>query len=155
MADMKATGCEMAPLFLRLALAVIFLAHGGQKLALLDPDTISWQATKASIADNVVKPFEAMGLKPAEPLAWFVAVTEFGGGLALALGLLTRLAAFGLLAIMGVAVWKVHWQNGLFLPGGFEYNLMIGAACLALILMGGGAVALDRLVAKKPPQKKS
>ena len=69
-------------------------------------------------------------------------------------GLLTRLAALGLIAVMLVAVAKVHWQSGFFLnmslePGkghGFEFNWALIGMALALLVGGGGAKSLDRLI---------
>ena len=87
-------------------------------------------------------------------LTVLAAVTECFGGLAVFVGLLTRLAALGLIAVMVVAIAKVHWRNGFFLnmslqPGkghGFEFNFALIGMALALLVGGGGAKSLDRLL---------
>src|SRR5262249_40647327 len=74
-----------------------------------------------------------------------VAWGELIGGIALALGFLTRLAALGIAVIMGGAIYNVTGSKGFsLLQGGYEYNFAILVMCLALILSGGGAWAVDR-----------
>ena len=119
----------LVPLVLRLALAAIFVFHGA---ALVKPDT-GWGA-------NWMK-------ETPQPAAVQLAVAwgQLIGGIAMALGFLTRLAALGLIAIMGGAIYLVHWPNGFDIrQGGYEFNMLIIAACLALVLMGPGTVAVDR-----------
>jgi putative oxidoreductase len=68
------------------------------------------------------------------------------GGIALALGLLTRLAALGIALIMAGAIYTTTGKNGFdAIQHGYEYNLLIIAACLSLILIGGGMLAVDRV----------
>jgi putative oxidoreductase len=152
MADAKPLGREIAPLCLRLALGAIFFLHGAQKLALLDPGR-SLAATQAALQNFATK-LSAMGLEPAMALAWAAALAEFLGGVFVALGLATRLAAAAIAAVMVVAIWKVHLPNGLIGPGGFEYNVVVIAACAALIVTGGGSLSLDALVAGGGNKKK-
>ncbi|MGW7537319.1 DoxX family membrane protein [Amycolatopsis sp. NPDC054798] len=80
-----------------------------------------------------------------EFLTWLTGITEVGGGVLLALGLLTPLAAAGLL---GVAISAVHvkWAGGLFGSDGlgFELELTLAAMALALLLTGPGWYSLDR-----------
>jgi len=77
-----------------------------------------------------------------------VAWGELVGGFAMLLGLLTRLAALGLLVIQVGAVYLVTAEKGFSFArgGGYEYNLVLLAMCLALVLMGGGALSVDRLL---------
>lgn len=79
-----------------------------------------------------------------EALGTLSAGTEFFGGIAIALGWNTRLAAALLLGNMGVAIGKVHWKNGLLNQGGYENPLLFFAAFLALFLAGPGKIAIDR-----------
>ena len=86
-------------------------------------------------------------------LALLVIVTEFLGPLGLALGLLTRVVAFGLLCEMLVAIVRVHWPNGFFMnwtgaqPGeGFEYHLLVIGMALTLLIVGAGSWSLDRVL---------
>jgi len=65
----------------------------------------------------------------------------------LVLGLLTPLAALLVLGTMAVAIAKVHGRKGFFVQnGGFEYNLVLAIAALALAAAGPGAVSLDHLL---------
>jgi uncharacterized membrane protein YphA (DoxX/SURF4 family) len=75
-----------------------------------------------------------------------VAWGELVGGVALLLGLLTRVAAVGLIVIQIGAIATVTFQRGFTSLGGagYEYNIALIAMCLALILLGGGALAVDR-----------
>lgn len=131
-----------APLVLRIALGIVFIAHGGQKLFGL------WGGSgfMATVAD-----FEKyMGIPPY--LTATAAATEFFGGAALLVGLLTRPAAAALATVMVVAVFKAHWHHGFFINWelargrghGIEFNLALIAMCIALVLSGPGKWALDR-----------
>jgi putative oxidoreductase len=117
------------PLVLRLALAAVFIFHG---LDLVQHDGgANWMP----------------GENP-QPAAVQLAVAwgELLGGVALALGFLTRLAALGLAAIMAGAIATVHLPHGFNIKdGGFEYNVVILAICLCLVLGGPGPLAVDRL----------
>lgn len=89
-----------------------------------------------------------LGLPPA--LATLTALIEFGGGLALALGLLTRPAAALILGMMAVAVLQVHLPNGYFwTDGGFEYPLMWGLVALSFVIRGGGRYSLDAVIGRE------
>jgi putative oxidoreductase len=133
-----------APVALRLGLAVIFIAHGGQKLFGL------WSGPGLQ---PTIEAFER-SLGVPSYLTLIVVGTEFFGGLTLLLGFLTRIAAAGLAADMTAAIIKVHFMNGFFLnwsitPGrghGIEFNLALLAMTLSLLLSGPGKLALDRLL---------
>jgi putative oxidoreductase len=122
----------VVPLILRLSLAAIFIFHGSQKVS---PDN-GWGATWAKGMEDT--PNSAMQMA----VAW----GELLGGIALAVGLLTRLAALGIGLIMAGAILTVTGKNGFdALHHGYEYNFLILAVCLALILLGGGTLAVDRV----------
>jgi putative oxidoreductase len=71
-------------------------------------------------------------------------LAEFGGGIALALGLLTPLAAFALVAAMVVAIWTAHRAAGFWNGnGGYEFNLLILTAAVAIAATGPGRFSLD------------
>jgi hypothetical protein len=79
-----------------------------------------------------------------------VAWGEFIGGLALLIGLLTRLAAIGEMIIQAGAIYIVTWVQGFSSPsGGYEYNVSLLAMCLALVLLGGGTLSVDYLIARR------
>ena len=130
------------PSVLRVALAIVFIAHGGQKLFGI------WGGPGLDMTAGF---FAQMNLQPAMPLAIAVAVVEFGGGLLLLFGAFTFVAALLLTLDMVVAVIKVHLAAGFFLnwnhvPGqehGFEYNLTLIAALICLMLTGPGALSFD------------
>lgn len=126
-------------LVLRITLGAIMFAHGAQKV-------LGWfggyglKATTGHFKNALHIPL---------PLAYIAAFTEFLGGIAIAAGILTRLAALGIAVAMAVAIQKVHIKNGFFLSGGangksggFEYNLALLAMALFLLLSGPGAFAL-------------
>jgi putative oxidoreductase len=120
----------LVPLLLRLTLATIFIFHGMHKV---DPDN-DWGAQWQKGADA-----------PPTPVQLAVAWGELIGGIALILGLLTRLAALGIIALMVGAIATVHWPHGFGLQqGGFEYNFAIIMMCICLVLSGPGPLAIDR-----------
>jgi putative oxidoreductase len=126
---------DLAILVLRLALGIMFAAHG-------------MQVAFGSFGGPGIKGFSemlsGMGFGPAIFWAYLAAYTELIGGLCLILGLATRFAALSLLIFMVVAVIKVHLAKGFFIMnGGYEYNFIIIAICLALILAGPGKIAIS------------
>jgi putative oxidoreductase len=79
---------------------------------------------------------------------------EFLGPVGLAVGLLTRVAAFGIACVMLVAILTVHWPHGFFMNWygnqkgeGFEYHLLVLGIAIALIIVGAGAWSLDGALA--------
>lgn len=130
---------QFAPLPLRLVVGIVMFAHGAQKL-------FGWFGGGGFEA--TAKTFgEGLGMNP----GWFFAALggggEFFGGLLLLLGLFTRFGAFLVAATMAVAVFQVHFPNGLFAKdNGFEYPLTLLAAAITLMMSGGGKVALDALI---------
>jgi len=71
-------------------------------------------------------------------LAYLSAGTEFFGGIAIVLGLFTRYVALAFMIEMAVAIWKVHFKNGLTGNGGFEFPLSLVAIAFGLMCFGGG-----------------
>jgi uncharacterized membrane protein YphA (DoxX/SURF4 family) len=106
----------IAPLFIRLFLAPVFIIAGFSKLQLGNTD-LTW-LERLSANPNIVAWFGneewGLGLPFAELLANLAAWTEFLGGWLLMLGLLTRLVSIPLLFTMFVAATTVHWDNGWF-----------------------------------------
>jgi putative oxidoreductase len=128
----------------RVVLGVVFIAHGAQKL-------LGWFG---GYGFNATMGFmEHMGI-PA-PFAFLAIAAEFAGGLGLIVGLLSRVAAFGIAVEMVVAVAKVHGGNGLFMNWlgtqkgeGFEYHLLALALLIVVLLRGAGALSLDGMIAR-------
>jgi putative oxidoreductase len=131
-----AAGRFVYPL-VRVTAGLLLVPHGAQKL-------FGWfggyglEATGAFFADK-------LGLAPGLLFAGLTGGIEFFGGIALALGLLTRPVAAAVFALMAVAVFQVHLGAGFFwTAGGYEYPLMWGLLALAIFLRGGGELSLDR-----------
>ena len=122
-------------LVLRVVIGLIVAAHGAQKLFGWwgGPGMAGWTSGMTR-----------MRLRPAVPWAWLSVLSELVGGLGLALGLLTPLPSFGIVAAMLVAIALVHWPNG-FWNGkrGYEFNLSLVAVAVAIALTGPGAYSLD------------
>jgi putative oxidoreductase len=126
------TRVDAALALLRLAVGATFVAHGAQKLFVYG-------------LAGVTAAFTQMGIPLPGITAPLVAFLELVGGLAIILGVFTRLAAVGLAINMLGAVALVHLKNGFFLPNGAEFALMLLAASGALALTGAGRYAIARL----------
>lgn len=126
---------ELGLLVLRVVVGAIFIGHGSQKLfGLFGGHGLSGTAGF----------FDQIGLRPSRVHAVFAGVAETTGGLLLALGLLTPLAAVLLTAVMTAAILTVHLRNGLWVTAnGYEYNLVLIAAVFALAAVGAGDWSLD------------
>ncbi|HKC98117.1 MAG TPA: DoxX family protein [Methylomirabilota bacterium] len=137
------TYASWSHLVVRVALGTVFFAHGAQK-------TFGWFGGHGLSA--TIGGFRQMNIPPAATA--LAALTECFGGLALIVGLLARPAAVGLIAVMLVAIAKVHGRNGFFLnfamtPGkghGYEFNLALAAMALSVLIGGAGALSIDRLI---------
>ena len=128
----------------RLALGVVFVAHGGQKV-------FGWFGGPGLKA--TIQMFQQYMKVP--PAATVLAVLiEFLGGVAMLAGFLARPAAAGMIVVMLVAIVKVHGQHGFFInfsgtPGkghGFEFNFVLIAMALSILIGGAGAFSIDCLL---------
>ena len=77
--------------------------------------------------------------------AYLSAFTEFFGGILLIAGLFTRFVSLAMLIDMAVAIWKIHWKNGMFGKGGYEFPVCLATIAFALIFFGAGPVAMDAI----------
>ena len=126
---------EIGLLVLRSVVGLTLAAHGAQKL-------FGWFGGYG--LDGTGGFMESLGFRPGRRSAFMAGLVEAGGGLLLALGLLTPFAAAAIVAVMLVAVVSVHLKAGFFSTGGgYEYNLVLAAAALALAFTGPGALSLD------------
>lgn len=128
----------------RWVLAAIFIGHGTQK-AFGWFGGMGFERSLAFFQDT-------MSIPPA--LTIFVIFTELSAAAGMVLGFLTRIAAFGLLALMVVAPFANHLYPRFFMNWsgtrggeGYEYHLLAVALLLGLLVRGGGAWSLDRLLA--------
>jgi putative oxidoreductase len=136
---------SVAPLILRLFLALVMFPHGAQK-------ALGWFGG-AGFGSSMAF-FGRLGI-PAV-FAVLAVLTEFLGPIALFLGLLTRIAAFAIAFDMLVAAILVHVHSGFFMNWsgkqrgeGIEFDLLLWAIAFTLVLQGAGAFSLDRVVAFK------
>lgn len=133
----------LAPLILRLGLAAVFIFHGMDKLGSEKKWGTAWM------------PEEKLPAIAQAPVAW----GEFIGGVALAVGFLSRLAALGLIVIMagaiatvqGVHGFGLHAEAGSPMPLGYEYNAILIVMCAAVVLLGTGPLGLDYWIRPKKP----
>jgi putative oxidoreductase len=130
----------------RLVLGVTFFMHGAQKM-------LGWFG--GSGFHGTMGFFtQQMGI-PA-PLAFLAICAEFFGGLGLLVGLLSRVAALGIIVNMLVAIATVHHVNGFFMNWtgqqkgeGFEFHLLAIALAIVVLIKGSGAVSIDRAIASE------
>lgn len=126
---------ELGLLLLRSVIGLTLAAHGAQKL-------FGWFGGYG--LDGTGGFMESLGFRPGRRHAFMAGAVETGGGLLLALGLLTPFAAAAVVAVMLVAAITVHVKAGFFVTGGgYEYNLVLAAAALAIAFTGPGALSLD------------
>jgi putative oxidoreductase len=141
---LTATENSSAITILRLVLGIVFFAHGAQKaLGWFGGYGFSGTMGFFTGAMHIPAPFAALAI-----------AAEFLGGIGLLLGLLTRIAAFGIFVNMMVAIVTVHAQFGLFANWsgtqkgeGFEYHLLVLAMTAFLMIKGAGAFSVDRKLA--------
>ena len=138
------TNPSAVPAILRLVLGAVFFTHGAQKM-------LGWWGGYGF--SGTMNSMEHMGI-PAV-FAFLAIAAEFFGGLGLILGLLGRVAAFGIACTMVVAIVKVHAANGLFMNWsgqqkgeGFEYHLLVLAMTAAIMIAGSGAWSVDRALSR-------
>ncbi len=131
-------------LILRLVVGLTLAAHGSQKLFGVwgGPGMTGWTQS-----------VQRLRIRPAQPWAWIAALSEFGGGLLLALGLLSPLGSLAIVGAMVVAIVTVHLSRGFWTgKGGYEFNLSLIAAAVALALTGPGQYSLDSAVGIHLPE---
>lgn len=130
---------EFAPLVLRIVVGLIFMLHGWQKITGIEGTTGF---------------FGSLGIPVAPLMAWYVAVVETLGGLALILGAFTRLLAIlnGINMVVVILLVKMSGMLEKGLPlslageGGAELELLLLSACIALAILGGGKWSLDQRI---------
>lgn len=128
-------------LALRVPISIIFMAHGAQKL---------FGVFGGYGLEGTGQWMESIGLAPGFLMALLAGSAEFFGGIFLLLGILTRPTAIALAGTMIVAIFSVHFENGLFMSNnGYEFALALLAASVSLAFSGSGKVAIDNLISEK------
>ena len=131
-------------LILRLILGLIVAAHGAQKL-------FGW--FNGPGLDGFAAGLERLGVRPGWPWALIAGLVEFGGGLLVAAGLLTPVAALFVAGDLLVAIITVHIAKGFWnTDGGFEFPLAVIGGMVALSLVGPGRLAIDTVIPLHLPQ---
>jgi putative oxidoreductase len=124
-------------LILRVVLGSIMAAHGSQKL-------FGWFGGGGP--RRTANGFAQLGYSPALLMAVGAGVAELGGGLLIAFGLVTPLAAAAIAVVMLNAIVAVHWRHGFFNSnGGYEFNLLVFTTAVATAAIGPGRFSLDNL----------
>ena len=143
-----ATDDDVASLVLRVVLGIVFFAHGAQ-LALGWFGGNGFSATMQFFTQNMHIP---------TVFAFLAIMAQFLGSLGLIVGLLTRVAAFGIAVVMLVATVMIHLPVGFFMNWfgnqkgeGYEYHLLAMVIALALMIKGGGKASIDRALTAKTP----
>jgi putative oxidoreductase len=141
-----ATDDDVASLVLRVSLGVVFFPHGAQKV-------LGWFGGYG-LSGTMQGFTQGMGIPTV--FAALAIAAEFLGSLGLIVGLLTRVAAFGIAVNMVVAIALVHGQFGFFMNWfgnqkgeGYEYHILAIAIAIALMIKGGGKASIDRSLTVK------
>ncbi|MGZ4397440.1 MAG: DoxX family protein [Gaiellaceae bacterium] len=125
-------------LLIRLVFGLTLATHGSQKL-------FGWFGGPGPRGTAAF--FGQLGFRAPLAMALAAGATELGGGLLFALGLVTPLAALALVVVMLIAIATVHAAKGFFAGGGgFEYNLAILTAAVAIPAIGPGRFAIDHVL---------
>lgn len=134
---LASTSPSWATVPIRLALGIIFIAHGSSIVfgAWGGPGLSKWAA--------FAPPFSFM--RPAWLWMDAAALSQFIGGILVLTGLFTRVGALLLAAVMLVAIFGEHWP-AFFLPKGLEFAMALLGISITLLMTGGGQASLDRLI---------
>lgn len=144
-----ATNNDAMLTLLRVALGVVMFPHGAQHL-------LGWfggPGFSGTMGFMTGEPLNAPGV-----LAFLAIVAEFFGSIALILGVLGRVASFGILCTMLVAA-VTHIPNGFFMNWmgtqageGYEYHILAIAMAVAIVIKGSGALSIDRAITTRSPR---
>lgn len=125
-------------LLLRMVVGLTLAAHGAQKL---------FGSFGGGGVEGTARGMEQLGFVPGRRSAVMAGLAETGGGVLLALGAVTPLAAAILVGVMTVAIFSVHIKHGFFaMQGGYELPLVLGVAAVSVASTGPGRLSLDALI---------
>jgi putative oxidoreductase len=137
------TPADLALVVVRAALAWIFIVYGAQKLF--------GSFNGPGIHQTALDMANSFHLRPGRFFAYLGGIIEFGGAIALALGLFARIAGLALFGDMVMAMIKVTWAHGLHQksPFGYELNVALAALGLVVVLLGAGRYSIDALAERR------
>ena len=134
---------DSAPLIVRLVQGSLMAGHGAQKL---------FGSFSGPGLEGTSGFMEMLDLKPGRPWAYLAGLSEFGGGVLTALGLLNPLGPLGIIGAMSMATRKAHWGKPIWVTeGGAELPVLNMAISTALMLRGADRYSLDRLLGIRLP----
>ncbi len=129
---------DLGLLIIRVVIGLVMAGHGAQKL-------FGWFGGPGLNGTSGM--LGSLGFKPAKLHATVTALSEFGGGILLAAGLLTPLGAAAIIGVMIVAIVTVHAPKGLWNSGGgYEFNLVLLAGAAGIGFAGPGSYSLDSAI---------
>lgn len=151
MRPIVATSNDCTIAICRIVLGIVFFMHGSQLM-------LGWFG---GYGFNGTMHFMTAQLGIPAVFAAIAILAQFLGGLGLIVGLLSRIAAFGIACVMLFAVVKIHLAVGFFMNWygaqkgeGYEYHLLVLAICLLIMVKGAGALSIDRALSKEKSQSK-
>ena len=128
----SAKASDVALMILRAGLGMMIFVHGYNK------------AFRGGRLAGTGRWFQSMGMRPGKVHATLAAFTEMGVGVLLVVGLITQVAAAGLIGLMVVAFWTVHRDKGFMITGeGWEYVALIAVMSAVCATLGPGSISLD------------
>jgi putative oxidoreductase len=134
---------DLAPFIVRLAQGTLMAGHGAQKL---------FGAFGGHGMEGTSQAMEMLGLTPGRPWAALAGLSEFGGGVLTALGLLNPLGPLGVIGAMSMATTKAHWGKPIWVTeGGAELPVLNLAVSTALMLREPDKYSLDRVLGIRLP----
>jgi putative oxidoreductase len=134
---------DLAPLIVRLAQGSLMAGHGAQKL---------FGSFGGPGLEGTSGFMEMLGMRPGRPWAYLAGLSEFGGGVLTALGLLNPLGPLGVIGAMAMATRKAHWGKPVWVTeGGAELPLLNIAVSTALMIREPDRYSLDRVLGIRLP----
>jgi putative oxidoreductase len=134
---------DTAPTIVRVAQGTLMAGHGAQKL---------FGSFGGPGIEGTSGFMEMLGMRPGRPWAYMAGLSEFGGGLLTALGLLKPLGPLGIIGAMAMATKKAHWNKPIWVTeGGAELPVLNMAISTALMIREPDAFSLDRVLGLRLP----
>ena len=134
---------ETAPTIVRVVQGSLMAGHGAQKL---------FGSFGGPGLEGTSGFMEMLGMRPGRPWAYLAGLSEFGGGVLTALGLLNPVGPLGVIGAMAMATRKAHWDKPIWVTeGGAELPVLNMAISTALMIREPDAFSLDRVLGIRLP----